>query len=123
MRSKGRRAEEYAVKLLMEQGCRLLAVNYSSRYGEIDIIVQDGAYICFVEVKARKPHAMVAAAAAVTPAKQRKIIQTALLYLQEHTWDLQPRFDVLTLTWTADGTVTDWEILKGAFDGAAYQGY
>ena len=120
MRGKGKRAEEYAVKLLVEQGWQILAVNWHSAYGEIDIIARDGAYICFVEVKARKAHAMVGAAASVTPAKQRKIIQTALLYLQEYNQDLQPRFDVLAITWDTAGTVTGWEILKGAFDGSAY---
>ena len=68
------------------------------RYGEIDIIAKNSEFIAFVEVKARNEKALERPAAAVTSAKRRKIIQTALIFLSEFEYDLQPRFDVCEIT-------------------------
>ena len=67
-------------------------------YGEIDIIAKNSEFIAFVEVKARNEKALERPAAAVTSAKRRKIIQTALIFLSEFEYDLQPRFDVCEIT-------------------------
>ncbi|MCL2056208.1 MAG: YraN family protein [Oscillospiraceae bacterium] len=119
MNKSGRMAEEFAVRMLLDSGYKILAVNYHSRYGEVDIIASDLQYICFVEVKARKTHAMTSGLAAVTPAKRRKIIKTALIYLGGTDCRLQPRFDVISIE--ADGgRIIGFEHLKGAFDGGEY---
>ena len=115
----GRRAEEFAVRTLLDGGYRILAVNHHSIYGEIDVIAADLTTICFVEVKARNNVSIDWAARSVTPSKQRKIIRTALLYLQETGCELQPRFDVFCVQARGD-EILRYEHMKGAFDGGAY---
>ena len=64
----GRLGEQTAARALQKMGCRLLAMNYRTRFGEIDLIVQDGDTTVFVEVKTRKDASFAEAAEAVTPA-------------------------------------------------------
>ncbi len=94
MPDRGQVGEDAVAKELTARGYEIIARNYHSRFGEIDLIAKQGDYLCFVEVKARGPHTKGTPAEAVTPQKQKKILQTALLYLQETQAQLQPRFDV-----------------------------
>ena len=50
MNSKGQEAEEIAAKYLKAQGLKLITSNYRSRFGEIDLIMQDGESLVFIEV-------------------------------------------------------------------------
>ncbi len=91
----GQRGEEVIAGVISQKGWTILARNYHSRFGEIDIIALDGREIVFIEVKLRtnldygEPHA------SVTPAKGQKMLQTAHLYLLEKNWeDREYRFDV-----------------------------
>lgn len=93
--SKGAAGEVLAARFLREAGYTLLCANYRCRFGEIDIIATDDEYIAFVEVKTRAQDALYAPREAVTAQKQERIRKTALLFLQEHPTDLQPRFDVI----------------------------
>ncbi|MDL2232809.1 YraN family protein [Ruminococcaceae bacterium OttesenSCG-928-L11] len=122
MNPRGRRGEEFAVRTLVEEGLRILAVNYHSRYGEVDIIATDGESLCFVEVKTRKEGSMVPPEQAVPLSKQRKIIKTALQYMGESELEYQPRFDLFAVVTGSGGEVTAHDWMKGAFDGDAYQG-
>ena len=83
--SSGKIGEEYARRLMQKQGYLILDANYYSRFGEIDIIATDRQYIVFVEVKTRDANCKGEPVELVTAVKQKKIVQTALLYLQEHT--------------------------------------
>ena len=49
----GQWAEQQALTVLEEQGYVHVQSNYHSRFGEIDLIVQKGQELVFVEVKAR----------------------------------------------------------------------
>lgn len=71
--------------------------NYHSRYGEIDLVMKNGTYLIFVEVKLRKNARYGTPAEAVTRTKQEKLRNTALMYLQTHETGLQPRFDVIEI--------------------------
>lgn len=94
VREKGVTGEDLTADYLVSRGYTLVARNYHSRYGEIDLIAQNETYLVFVEVKARKSNRFSAPREAVTPAKQRKIRETALCYLTHRPTELQPRFDV-----------------------------
>ena len=114
----GRLGEEYAAARLQQMGYRVVTRNLHSRYGEIDLIVQNGVYLAFVEVKTRAQNSWAAPQAAVTVQKQRKIIATAQWYLQQHPCDLQPRFDVCAVTIAADTgsfSVVNFAHFPGAF--------
>lgn len=116
----GRAGEAFTADLLRRQGYEILEANYASRYGEIDLIAAKGKTVCFVEVKTRRAHAMVSGGESVGWAKQRKIITTALCYLQERGIELQPRFDVCSVTTGENGGIAGYDYIEGAFDGAAY---
>ena len=127
MNDKGKAGEDFATKTLTAQGCEIIGRNYTSRYGEIDIIARDGDDICFIEVKARRKGSMVEAAQSVTPQKQKRIIKTAVVYMHENefTVDLQPRFDVFCVETAGSGDkakIIGYDHLKGAFDSEAYNG-
>ena len=87
--------EEKAAAYLRRRGYRLLDANYHSRFGEIDLVAQQGGYIIFVEVKLRNGKGPVRPMEAVTPAKQKRIIQTALCWMAQHPGPAQYRFDVV----------------------------
>ena len=77
MNTQGRAGEEQAARFLTARGWRILEKNYAAPCGEIDLIALDGKTLVFVEVKARAYSAFGGPLAAVTPAKQRRIAQTA----------------------------------------------
>ena len=89
--------EEQAAACLKRQGFFLIARNYHSRYGEIDLIMENDEYLIFVEVKLRKNDRYGTPAEAVTFKKQERLRNTALLYLQAHETRKQPRFDVIEI--------------------------
>lgn len=111
----GKLGEDLATEQLWHQGYAILARRYRTRYGEIDIIAQDGETIVFVEVKARRTDRFGTAAESITAWKQRRIAAMALDYL---AWCGRPespcRFDVVAIDGVAGGNVTIQHI-KDAF--------
>ena len=93
----GRWGEDRAAVFLRDKGFSITAANWRCRFGEIDLIAQDGTYLCFVEVKLRKSDAYGIAAEFVDRRKQDKLRAAAELYLAEHPTVLQPRFDVIEI--------------------------
>lgn len=99
----GRLGEQTAARALQKMGCRLLAMNYRTRFGEIDLIVQDGDTTVFVEVKTRKDASFAEAAEAVTSAKQERLRAAAQQWLAEKG-EGPARFDVVEV-YTKDRTI------------------
>ncbi len=94
----GRWGEAQAAEELRRRGFRLLAAGYRCRFGEIDLIAEDGTYLVFVEVKLRKSGRFAPARAAVDRRKQERLRITAESWLSEHPeCTLQPRFDVVEI--------------------------
>ena len=87
--------EKIAAKYLSKHKCKIIATNYYSRYGEIDIIATTAEYILFCEVKTRASDKFGRPAQAVDFRKRRKLFMTAHDYIAKHPTNLQPRFDVL----------------------------
>lgn len=93
----GRRGEAAAAEYLKKKKYKIVGLNYRCRFGEIDVIAENRKYIVFTEVKLRKSAAFAEAKEFVTAAKQRRILTTAQLYLQQHPTEKQPRFDVIEI--------------------------
>ena len=87
--------ESLAWEYLRHKRYKLVAVNYRSRYGEIDLIVSNRKYLVFVEVKTRKSSEFARASEFVHHRKQARLIATAEMYLAQNPTKLQPRFDVV----------------------------
>ena len=97
--------EALAAEYLRKKGCRIEAMNYRTRLGEIDIIAANRRYLIFCEVKLRKTADFAAAREFVDARKQQRLRTTALVYLSQHETTLQPRFDVIEI-YAPDGTAT-----------------
>ena len=98
----GKIGEALAIEHFKARGYEIRAQNYRTRSGEIDLIVQHGKRVVFVEVKTRRSSKFGIPQAAVTPAKQRQISKIALSYLQTHNLlDVPCQFDVvaIVLSW------------------------
>ncbi len=101
----GKWGENQVAAYLRERGYEILAMNYRCRMGELDLVASKGRYLAFVEVKLRRNGDWMAAREAVTYTKQQKLRAAALLYLQTHPTQLQPRFDVAEI-YAPQGTGT-----------------
>jgi putative endonuclease len=93
----GAEAEELACGVLRQAGYLVVARNWRTRLGEIDIVARDGDVLVFVEVKARSTSGFGGAEGAVGPAKQRRIIAAAKSFLDATRCDLASRFDVVAI--------------------------
>ena len=91
----GRFGEEQAAKYLKNKKYKIIGMNYSCRFGEIDVIAEDKKFLVFVEVKLRKNAAFAQAREFVTSAKQQRVITAAQLWLSQNPTEKQPRFDVI----------------------------
>lgn len=89
--------EALAAKYLQKKRYKVVATNYHSRFGEIDLIVSNRKYLVFVEVKLRKSNHFAEAHEYVDRRKQDRIRTTAEIFLSEFPTSLQPRFDVIEI--------------------------
>ncbi len=109
--------EALAAEAYRKKRYRIVAMNYRTRYGEIDIIAENRRYLVFAEVKLRKNSDFGAAREFVDERKRRRIISAAEFYLCEHETALQPRFDVVEI-YAPEGLDTKHpklQILEDAF--------
>lgn len=96
----GLKGEETAEQYLRKNRNMIcLERRFRNRCGEIDLIMQDGETIVFVEVKTRMTGGPGTGMTAVNAAKQRRISQAAMLYLMTSRRMERPvRFDVVEIT-------------------------
>jgi putative endonuclease len=107
----GQSGESRAARFLKSHGLTLVARNWRCRFGEIDLVMEDGAALVFVEVRLRSRSDFGGAAASVTPAKQKRLLAAARQYLADLKTLPACRFDVVALS--GDGE-PEW--IKNAFD-------
>lgn len=114
----GRAGEAAAVKHLEQQGYRILARDWRSRVGQIDIVAEDGDALVLVEVKARRGTAFGTPQEAVDVRKQRKLRMLLEVYRSQHRRREQPcRIDVVALLLDDKLGVTQIEHIKDAVQG------
>lgn len=93
----GREAEERALRFLEQAGLVLLERNFRCRSGEIDLIMQDGASVIFVEVRMRRQSRFGGAAESISARKLGRIRSAAGLWLRITQRSNPVRLDVVTL--------------------------
>jgi len=106
----GQAGEDRAFAYLREQGLTPVERNFRCKGGEIDLIMQDGATLVFVEVRKRADGNYGGAAASITPRKQARLLLAAQVFLQLRTQIPPCRFDVVAI----DGERMTW--LKNAIE-------
>jgi len=113
----GRRGEDAAAKVLKKNGYRILEKNYRCRYGEIDIVAEQGGVVVFIEVKTRTSDRYGTPGEGVNFRKQRHITQVSSMYLAEkNLTDALVRFDVVSIV--LSGAKFTTEIIRDAFEAA-----
>ena len=97
---KGPAGEAAAVSFLEEKGMQILAKNFRSSRGEIDIVAMEGETLIFAEVKTWSSYGIDALEHALDAKKQRKIIETSKYFLSLHRKYryMAIRFDVIFIS-------------------------
>ncbi len=91
----GELGENTAVKYLENKGYTIIETNYSTRYGELDIICKKDGILIITEVKTRSQASFGTAAESVTKTKMNKIKRTTEKYIIQNNIDCPIRFDVI----------------------------
>lgn len=116
-KASGQAAEDTAFAYLQTLGYAPVMRNWRCRSGEIDLIMRDGKTLVFAEVRSRtSPSRYGTAVEAVTPRKCRQVRDTAAVYLRmQGSEGISVRFDVVAVTFRADGAVDELKHIPGAF--------
>lgn len=96
-RHTGKRGEKLAQQFLTRRGYTIVNTNWSTRFGEIDIVARLDDLLVFVEVKTRHSQDTETAFASITPAKHERIIKAVYQYLHDHELedDVRWRIDAI----------------------------
>lgn len=89
--------EALAAEYLRTKNYKIVGCGYRCRFGEIDLIAEDGQYLVFVEVKLRRSNSFASASDYVDRRKQDRLRISTSLYLSQNPTALQPRFDVIEI--------------------------
>ena len=103
--------EAVAAEYLRKKRYSIVATNYRTRLGEIDLIAANKKYLVFVEVKLRKSARFAEAGEYVDYRKQSRLRNTAAMYLAQNPTHLQPRFDVIEI-YAPEGTSTAHPVIR-----------
>ena len=108
--------EQIVGKYLENKGFQILAYQFTTRLGEVDLIATKDEYVVFVEVKTRRT-IYFPVSTVVTYSKQQKIVKSAKYFaLKNQIVDKVLRFDVAIVNPTGDDYVVDY--IENAFYGA-----
>ncbi|MDA3914899.1 YraN family protein [Oleiagrimonas sp.] len=108
--------EDRALAHLERAGLTLLERNFRTRFGELDLIMRDGATLVFVEVRYRRSRSHGGAAMSVTARKRERLTRAAEGYLAAHPAHASRacRFDVIAFEGPPEEASVDWQ--RAAFD-------
>lgn len=96
-RGLGKEAEDRAAAYLLEAGYTLVTRRYSTRNGEIDLIVLDDETLVFVEVRLRRGKDR-SPEESIGPVKAARVARAARAYLREmDQTERSVRFDVVAI--------------------------
>jgi len=117
-RAQGAAVEAAALAHLRDAGLRAIAANANYRFGELDLVMREGATVVFIEVRYRRDARFGGGAASIDRNKRRKLVHAAQAFLAAHRQfsDAPCRFDVIDadgdparprLTWIRDAFRAD----------------
>ncbi len=112
----GDRFEQQACEALVRAGLSVITRNFNTRFGELDLVMRDGAAVVFVEVRFRRSLRFGGAIASVTRTKQARLIRAAQCFLIAHPVHARRpcRFDVVGFH--GEGSSEDMQWLRAAFE-------
>ncbi|MBI4058663.1 YraN family protein [Candidatus Microgenomates bacterium] len=108
----GKAGEDYALQLLKKQGYKIIARNFRSKFGEIDIVAQHNKELVFIEVKTRWSKRFGVPEEAVTLRKLQHLTRAAEYFkLRNPQTPAVMRFDVVSIE-IKNGIVVDARVLQ-----------
>ena len=111
----GKRGEELARRFLEEKGYRIITNNYRCPEGEVDIIAQHKDCLVFIEVRSKTGKQFGSPEESVTTAKKKKLITTALRYIQaQDNPPQQWRIDFVAVEMDKKGEPLRIELIENA---------
>jgi putative endonuclease len=111
----GKLGERIAEKFLISRRFSILRKNFSTPFGEIDLIAKDGNFTVFVEVKTRTSDQFGSPISAITKAKQKHILKNCQFYLRKYGLYEKPcRIDVIGINLCKRGELKILNHLKNA---------
>jgi putative endonuclease len=103
----GAAAETLAAEYLMRQGLAIVARNFRTRAGEIDLVARDGRTLVFVEVRMRRSASHGGAVESITAQKRRRLVAAANGYFAMLGREPPCRFDAILLR-SLDPSTIEW---------------
>jgi putative endonuclease len=103
----GARAEALAARYLAAQGLAIVARNFRTRFGEIDLIARDRGVLVFVEVRLRRSKRFGGAIGSITAAKRARLVRAANGYLAMIGHEPPCRFDAIVMQ-SLDPRAIEW---------------
>jgi putative endonuclease len=121
----GAKGERLAAQHLEARGCEVIARNFRTRFGELDLIARDARFLVFCEVKTRILRGPQGAAnplgpfASIGSRKQRQVRAMAREWLAQDLLEgprpPEIRFDAIGISFDAGGRLLALEHLEAAF--------
>jgi putative endonuclease len=112
----GQFGERLAADHLESKGYQIVARNYRTSDGEVDIIAQRDACLVFVEVRTRRGDSMGSAVESLTRLKGARIHAVAEAYCEANPdCPEERRIDVITVDLTSQGRFLRLEHIESAF--------
>ncbi len=93
----GAQGEKKARRYLFFHGWKIIAKNYKTPFGEIDIIAKKKDVLAFIEVKTRLSDIFGLPSEAVDTKRKRRYIMGANYFLTDKNVDLTVRFDIIEI--------------------------
>lgn len=115
----GAEAELQARRYLQAQGLEFLAANYRCRYGELDLVMREGACLVFIEVRSRRSDRAGAPEASLSRRKMRCLTRAASCFIGDHPrfGGMMRRFDVVGIITHGSHAGIRWIRNALQFDG------
>lgn len=111
----GLKGEQLAELFFSEKGYIILNRNWRHGHKEIDLVMQQGQWLVFAEVKTRRGLGFGFPEEAVTPAKQQLMHAAATAYFELHPGFEKVRFDVLSIVLNHQDEILEIRHLEDAF--------
>ncbi len=114
----GDSGERVAALFLEQRGYTILARNFRTRTGEMDLVARDADGLAFVEVRTRRGTALGAPEESLTPRKRARLLAVAQQFLERHDqWaDCAWRIDFVAIQLGRRGEIERMEVIKGAVE-------
>lgn len=111
----GRIGERLAADALEQRGYRITEHNFRCRFGEIDLVAEEGQDLVFVEVKTRRGTARGLPEEAVNSRKAKKLQEVACYYLDLHNLpECSWRIDVVAVQFSPAGKLEEIRVYQHA---------